>query len=236
MIELRDITRTYVLASRSRRGRGARVDVLRGIDLRIEAGEHVAIMGPSGSGKSTLMNIVGCLDRPTEGRYWLDERDVSTLDDDTISTIRGQTIGFVFQSFHLLANLTIEENVALPAEYQGVGRRERRTRATALLDRVGLGHRLGHRPNELSGGERQRVAIARALINRPRLVLADEPTGNLDSQVRDEILGLFATLREEMEITLIMVTHDPSIGEVAQRCVHMLDGRVVSDAQRARGS
>ena len=236
MIRLSGITRTYMLASRSRRGPRAGVDVLRGIDLQIEAGEYVAIMGPSGSGKSTLMNIVGCLDRPTEGHYWLDERDVSTLDDDTVSTIRGQTIGFVFQSFHLLANLTIEENVSLPAEYQGVGRRARHKRATALLQRVGLGHRLGHRPNELSGGERQRVAIARALINQPRLVLADEPTGNLDSRVRDEILNLFSTLREEMGITLVVVTHDPGIGAKAERCVRMLDGRVVSDAERGGAS
>lgn len=226
MIELRDITRTYVLASRSRRGRGARVDVLRGIDLRIEAGEHVAIMGPSGSGKSTLMNIVGCLDRPTEGRYWLDERDVSTLDDDTISTIRGQTIGFVFQSFHLLANLTIEENVALPAEYQGVGRRERRTRATALLDRVGLGHRLGHRPNELSGGERQRVAIARALINGPGILLADEPTGNLDSKTGGQIINVFKEFHRDAGQTILMVTHDRAIAAQGDRTLHLVDGRL----------
>ncbi len=222
MIRLSDVTRTYQAGEVS-------VPVLRGVDLHIAQGEYVAIMGPSGSGKSTLMNIIGCLDQPTSGRYLLDGRDVSTLPDDTLSGVRGTTIGFVFQSFHLLKHLSIEENVALPAEYRGLGPAARIARAEKLLGRVGLGHRLRHRPTQLSGGERQRVAIARALMNDPRLLLADEPTGNLDSQVRDEILALFRTLRAETGLTMVLVTHDQAIGAAADRCIRVLDGRVVDE-------
>lgn len=222
LIRLEQVTKVY---------RTGEVDVrvLHGIDLTIEHGEHVAIMGRSGSGKSTLMNILGCMDQPTSGRYELAGRDVGHLDDDAISELRGELIGFVFQAFHLLPNLTIEENVGLPMEYRRVGARERRVRAVELLERVGLGHRLGHRPNQLSGGERQRVAIARSLANAPRLLLADEPTGNLDSSAQRRILELFAELHAETGITLVVVTHDPQIGRSAPRLVHVSDGVVVED-------
>ena len=220
MIRLEGVTRTYLAGE-------VQVQVLRGVDLAIRKGEYVAIMGPSGSGKSTLMNILGCLDQPSGGRYMLNDREVGRLDDDTLSRVRGETIGFVFQSFHLLKSLTVEDNVALPAEYQGVPRSKRNARARLLLERVGLAHRLHHRPGQLSGGERQRVAIARALINEPRLLLADEPTGNLDTHARDEILELFRQLKRETGVTVVTVTHDPFIGNAAERCIHVLDGRVV---------
>jgi putative ABC transport system ATP-binding protein len=203
--------------------------VLRGIDLSVHAGEYVAIMGRSGAGKSTLMNILGCLDRATSGRYVLDGHDVGELDDDALSGVRGRTIGFVFQSFHLLRSRTIVENVELPMEYQDVPPAEREQRARDLLERVGLGHRLDHYPQQLSGGERQRVAIARSLSNQPRLLLADEPTGNLDTAAQCRILELFAQLQEETGVTMVMVTHDEAIGEAAQRCVIVSDGLVLED-------
>lgn len=205
------------------------VPVLRGIDLSVMQGEYIAIMGRSGAGKSTLMNILGCMDRPSGGEYILDGCDIGTLDDDALSTIRGRTIGFVFQSFHLLRGMTITENVELPMEYQGISAGARKERAVGLLERVGLGHRLDHRPQQLSGGERQRVAIARSLANRPRLLLADEPTGNLDSAAQRRILDLFAELQDEMGITMIMVTHDQAIGDAAERCIIVSDGRVLED-------
>lgn len=220
LIRLEGITKVY-------RAGEVDVPVLRGIDLTIEAGEHVAIMGRSGSGKSTLMNILGCLDQPTAGSYTLDGRDVSRLDDDAISTIRGRTVGFVFQQFHLLPGRTVRENVELPMEYQDVPTDARRARAVSLLERVGLGHRLDHRPNQLSGGERQRVAIARALANQPRLVLADEPTGALDSKAAERVLALFAELHAETGVTLVLVTHDPAVGRAAPRLVQVADGKVV---------
>jgi putative ABC transport system ATP-binding protein len=189
-------------------------------------------MGRSGAGKSTLMNILGCLDRATSGRYVLDGRDVSALGDDALSQVRGQTIGFVFQSFHLLQSRTIVENVELPMEYQRVAAGEREARAKELLVRVGLGHRLGHYPQQLSGGERQRVAIARSLANRPRLLLADEPTGNLDSAAQAKILSLFEDLQRETGVTMIMVTHDEAIGEAARRRVLVSDGLVLEDRRR----
>jgi len=222
LIQLHSIVRTY-------RNGDVEVPVLKGIDLTIEAGEYVAIMGRSGAGKSTLMNILGCLDRPTSGRYLLESCDVGELDDDALSTIRGQTVGFIFQSFHLLRNLSVVENVELPMEYQAVPVEERRGRAVELLERVGLGHRLSHLPQKLSGGERQRVAVARALANKPRLILADEPTGNLDTSAQRRILDLFGELQQETGVTLITVTHDQGIGDEARRCVIVGDGRILED-------
>lgn len=219
LIELSGITKTY-------RTGEVDVPVLRGIDLQIHRGEQVVIMGRSGSGKSTLMNILGCLDQPTGGQYTLDGHAVAGLDDDAVSRIRGQLIGFVFQAFHLLKGRSVVENVELPLEYQAIDPAIGRERAIALLERVGLGHRLFHRPNQLSGGERQRVAIARALINEPRLLLADEPTGNLDTRARQQILDLFAALQAEGKLTTVMVTHDPEIGSMAGRLVRIADGRV----------
>lgn len=220
LVDLRGITKTY-------RAGEVDVPVLRGVDLQIHRGERVVIMGRSGSGKSTLMNIIGCLDQPTSGRYALDGHQVSGLDDDDVSRVRGQLIGFVFQAFHLLKGRTVIENVELPLEYQQVGAEEGRARATSLLERVGLGDRLDHRPNQLSGGERQRVAIARALVNQPRLLLADEPTGNLDTSARQQILELFTALQAEGDLTTVTVTHDPEIGAMASRLVRLADGVVV---------
>jgi putative ABC transport system ATP-binding protein len=226
VIRLRGIEKSY-------RTGAIEVPVLKGIDLDIDEGEYVAIMGRSGSGKSTLMNILGLLDRPTAGTYALGGRDVAACDDDTLSHLRGRAIGFVFQAFHLLPNLDVVENVALPLDYQGVGEQEKRDRAAALLDRVGLGHRLGHLPTQLSGGECQRVAIARALVTRPRLLLADEPTGNLDVAAQASIIELFRELQAETGVTLAVVTHDRTVGQAAPRRVVVADGRVSSDgAQR----
>lgn len=222
VIELHKITRTYMNGD-------VEVPVLRGIDLRIDRGEYVALMGRSGAGKSTLMNILGCLDRPSSGQYLLAGQDVSALDDDALSRVRGRTIGFVFQSFHLLKDRDVCENVELPMEYQGVEATARRARAISLLERVGLGHRLDHKPQQLSGGERQRVAIARALANNPSVLLADEPTGNLDSAARQRVLDLFEELRLESSITLVMVTHDDLIGELAGRRVVVADGLILDD-------
>ena len=219
VIELQGIHRTFVNGS-------VETQVLKGIDLTIGRGEYAAIMGRSGSGKSTLMNIMGCLDRPSSGSYRLRGTEVSTLEDDALSDIRGNTIGFVFQSFHLLRNLSVRDNVSLPMEYQRVGMGERNERAEHLLERVGLSHRLHHLPNQLSSGERQRVAIARALANQPQVILADEPTGNLDGAARDRILALFDELHAKSEITLILVTHDPLIGKLAKRVITVDDGRI----------
>ena len=207
-----------------------RVDVhaLRGIDLCIGAGEFVAVMGPSGSGKTTLMEILGCLSRPSSGRYCLGGRDVQQIDPDGLAALRGAEIGFVFQSFNLLPRLSAVENAELPLAYRRVPRAERRRRAERALERVGLGARARHRPNELSGGERQRVAIARALVNEPSLVLADEPTGNLDTATGEEILDLLEGLHRG-GTTLVVVTHDPDIGARAARCVSIRDGRIVAD-------
>ncbi len=221
LIELRGVEKTF-------RSGELEVPVLRGIDLVIEHGEQVAIMGRSGAGKSTLLNVLGCLDQPTGGSYRLDGHPIDALDDDELSVVRGRTIGFVFQSFHLLRGLSVTDNVALPLTYQQVPPPQRRERATALLERIGLGHRLEHRPHQLSGGERQRVAIARALVNHPSLLLADEPTGNLDSKASARILALFDSLHDELGITVVIVTHDPEIGAAAKRLVEVADGRVAS--------
>jgi putative ABC transport system ATP-binding protein len=203
------------------------VQALRGVDAQILAGEYVAITGPSGSGKSTLMHILGCLDSATSGTYRLDGEDISTLSGKRLAHVRNRKVGFVFQTFNLMPRLTVEENVALPLKYRGgVPRAERRARAHKLLERLGLGPRIGHRPDELSGGERQRVAIARALVGAPAILMADEPTGNLDSKAGNEVLATFAELHGAGH-TIVLVTHDPGVAARAQRVIQMSDGRVV---------
>jgi putative ABC transport system ATP-binding protein len=207
---------------------GEVVRALRGVDVTIRKNEFVAIMGPSGSGKSTLMNLIGCLDSPTGGEYWLNGHRVSELGDDALARIRNKEIGFVFQTFNLLPRATALHNVELPLVYAGLGSKERRRQAAEALGRVGLSDRMQHRPNELSGGQRQRVAIARALVNQPSILLADEPTGNLDSTTSEEILGLFEGLHREGQ-TIVLVTHEHDIAEHALRQVHLRDGRVERD-------
>ncbi len=219
VIETGQITKVYRMGS-------VEVHALRGLSMRVARGEMLAIMGPSGSGKSTLMNILGCLDQPTAGTYHLDGEDVSTLDDDALALIRNQKVGFVFQNFNLLPRMSAMENVELPLIYAGVPTRERRRRARAMLEAVGLGERMHHLPNELSGGQQQRVAIARALINNPAIVLADEPTGNLDSRSGEEVMGILQRLNREQGITIILVTHDPRIAGYADRILHIFDGRI----------
>jgi putative ABC transport system ATP-binding protein len=221
LLEVRDITKIYRLG---------RVDVpaLRGVDLDVRQGEYMAIMGPSGSGKSTLMHILGCLDSPTSGSYHLDGDDVSTLHGRELARVRNRKVGFVFQTFNLMPRLTVEENVALPLQYRGgYTRRERRRRARAVLERLGMGQRIGHRPEELSGGERQRVAIARALVGKPAILLVDEPTGNLDSKAGAEVLKTFREVHDTGH-TIILVTHDPNVAREAERIVHLADGRVAA--------
>ena len=227
MIELRGVSRTFDVGGRP-------VHALRGVDLRVEAGEYVAVMGPSGSGKSTMLNLLGCLDRPTEGTYVLDGLDVSSLGDDELSAVRQKRIGFVFQSFHLVPRLTAAGNVELPMVFAGADPSERRRRVAAALESVGLQPRADHRPNQLSGGERQRVAIARAVVMRPAIVLADEPTGNLDSRSGAEVLELLERMNAAGQ-TLIVVTHDPLLGARARRLVRLADGALVED-RRQEGS
>jgi len=221
VILVRHLERDYEMGSET-------VHALRGVDLTIRKNEFVAIMGPSGSGKSTLMNMIGCLDTPTAGEYWLNGYRVSELGDDALARIRNKEIGFVFQTFNLLPRATALQNVELPMVYAGTGSKERRAAAQAALGRVGLGERMHHRPNELSGGQRQRVAIARALVNNPSIILADEPTGNLDSKTSAEILALFDRLHEEGQ-TIVLVTHELDIAAHAHRQVHLRDGRVERD-------
>jgi putative ABC transport system ATP-binding protein len=218
LIQLEQVTKTYDAGENA-------VQALRGIDVAIQQGEFAAIIGPSGSGKSTLMHILGCLDSPSEGKYWLDGEDVATLTARALAKIRNQKIGFVFQTFNLLPRATILKNVELPLLYAGISREQRRERAMAALERVGLGNRSKHRPNELSGGQRQRVAIARALVNNPSLVLADEPTGNLDQKTGSEIIDIFEGLAGEE--TIIIVTHDPAIASRTGRRIRIVDGVVV---------
>jgi putative ABC transport system ATP-binding protein len=204
------------------------VKALNGVDIEIEKGEYVAIMGPSGSGKSTLMNLLGCLDTPSEGEYWLNGQAVSSLSDDELAKVRNKEVGFVFQSFHLLPRFSALENIQLPLVYSNVPREERLDRAKKTLEEVDLSDRMHHRPNELSGGQRQRVAIARALINRPSILLADEPTGNLDSNTGRDILNLFERLHSGGN-TIILVTHDPEVAAHANRVIRLRDGSVESD-------
>jgi putative ABC transport system ATP-binding protein len=218
----RGLTRTYELDG------GVTVQALRGVDLDVAAGDYVALIGPSGSGKSTLMHLLGGLDRPTTGTLHIGGRDVATLSPGELATLRNETIGFVFQSFHLLARTTAEDNVALPLVYRGVRAGERRKRARAMLERVGLGHRVGHRPNQLSGGEQQRVAIARALVTDPQVLLADEPTGNLDTKNGQAVLALLETLNREQSVALVVVTHDREVAARADRQIVMRDGEIVS--------
>ena len=208
------------------------VRALRGVDLEIARNEYVAIMGPSGSGKSTLMNLIGCLDAPSGGDYWLNGHSVSGLDEDALAAVRNREIGFVFQSFNLLPRATAVANVELPLMYRGVPRRERRARAEAMLDRVGLGARKNHLPSELSGGQRQRVAIARALVTEPALLLADEPTGALDTRTGEEIMALFEALHGQGQ-TVVLVTHEPDIAGHAHRVLYLRDGAIERDERRA---
>ncbi len=223
VVDAKDLTRVYQMGE-------IEVRALRGVSVQIARSEVVAIMGPSGSGKSTLMNILGCLDRPTDGQYTLDGESVSTLNDDQLSTIRNRKVGFVFQSFNLLPRITAEANVLLPLRYSGHYNGDSKEKARAALEAVGLGERIHHRPNELSGGQQQRVAIARALVTDPAIILADEPTGALDSKSGQEIMDIMLNLNREHGTTVIFVTHDPKIAELTQRVIRILDGRIEETA------
>ena len=224
VIKIRNITRDFPLGNEI-------VKVLKGIDLDIESGEYVALMGPSGSGKSTLMNLLGCLDTPTSGSYELNGKDVSNMTDDELAEIRNKEIGFVFQTFNLLPRTTALENVALPMIYAGASKSERTERAKQVLTDVGLADRMDHKPNQLSGGQRQRVAVGRALVNKPSIILADEPTGNLDSKTSEEIMNLFGDIHKAGN-TVIVVTHEEEIAENANRIIRLRDGMVESDTKK----
>ncbi len=225
LIETRDLWKTYVMG-------GEEIHALRGVSIEIPRGEYVAIMGPSGSGKSTLMNLIGCLDTPTRGSYLLNGKEVASMNDDELARIRNEEIGFVFQTFNLLPRATALHNVELPLVYAGMPGKERLARANQALEKVELTSRATHKPNELSGGQRQRVAIARALVNNPSILLADEPTGNLDSKTGNEIMGVFARLHEAGN-TIVLVTHEADIAAYAHRIVHLRDGQVEKDEQKA---
>jgi len=225
MIETRDLWKTYVMGEEE-------IHALRGVSIQIERGEYVAIMGPSGSGKSTLMNLIGCLDTPSKGSYLLNGKEVAAMDDDALAQIRNEEIGFVFQTFNLLPRATALHNVELPLIYAGIAGNARKEKAKAALEKVDLMSRASHRPNELSGGQRQRVAIARALVNDPSILLADEPTGNLDSKTGNEIMGVFDRLHEAGN-TIVLVTHEADIAAYAHRVIHIRDGQVEKDVKRA---
>jgi putative ABC transport system ATP-binding protein len=221
MIRLSGIVKRYIMGEEE-------LMALAGVDLHIGRNEYVALIGPSGSGKSTLMNLIGCLDTPSEGTYVLNGRDTSTMNDNELAQVRNQEIGFVFQSFHLLPRLTVLENVMQPLVYRGIPRAERVVRAKEALEQVGLGNRLGHRPNQLSGGQRQRVAVARALVGKPSILLADEPTGNLDSRTSEEIMALFDEVHRSGQ-TVVVVTHEPDIAAHCRRTLRVSDGKIVED-------
>ena len=225
LIETQDLWKTYQMGTEE-------VHALRGVSIAIERGEYVAIMGPSGSGKSTLMNLIGCLDTPTKGSYLLNAKQVSQMNDDELARIRNEEIGFVFQTFNLMPRATALHNVELPLVYAGVTGATRKERATQALSKVDLKDRMTHRPNELSGGQRQRVAIARALVNNPSILLADEPTGNLDSKTGIEIMGVFEKLHQAGN-TIVLVTHEPDVAAYAYRSIHIRDGQVENDVRRA---
>ena len=225
LIETHDLWKTYVMGEEE-------IHALRGVSISLDRGEYVAIMGPSGSGKSTLMNLIGCLDTPTKGSYLLNDKEVAAMNDDELARIRNEEIGFVFQTFNLLPRATALHNVELPLVYAGISGKERLDKAKLALEKVELMSRATHRPNELSGGQRQRVAIARALVNNPSILLADEPTGNLDSKTGNEIMGVFDRLHQSGN-TIILVTHEPDIAAYAHRVIHIRDGQVENDAKRA---
>ena len=227
-VEAIGVTRVY-------RGDGVAVEALRGVSMRVDPGEYLAIVGPSGSGKSTLMHLLGCLDRPTAGTLRVGGRDIATMAGNELARLRNRTIGFVFQSFQLLARTTAVDNVALPLVYRGLRGAERHRHAVAALESVGLGHRLGHRPSELSGGEQQRVAIARALVGGPQLLLADEPTGNLDTRNGAEVMAILDRLNRDRQVAIVLVTHEPDIAAHARRIIRVRDGLIASDEpNRAR--
>jgi putative ABC transport system ATP-binding protein len=225
LIETRDLWKTYVMGDEE-------IHALRGVSIQIDRGEYVAIMGPSGSGKSTLMNLIGCLDTPSKGSYLLNDKEVAAMNDDELARIRNEEIGFVFQTFNLLPRATALHNVELPLIYAGISGKARQDRAKQALEKVDLMARASHRPNELSGGQRQRVAIARALVNDPSILLADEPTGNLDSKTGNEIMGVFDRLHGSGN-TIVLVTHEPDIAAYAHRVIHIRDGQVEKDVRRA---
>ncbi len=231
LIRLTDVHKTYVLGE-------VELTVLRGVSLDIHAGEMVSLMGASGSGKTTLMNLLGCLDRPTSGAYWFEGELISSLNADQLARLRGRKIGFVFQNFNLLPRTAAIDNVMMPLEYAvpGISAAEARNRAESLLIRVGLAERMHHEPSQMSGGQQQRVAIARSLVNRPKLLLADEPTGNLDSHTSEEILRLFQQLNDEEGITILLVTHDSGVGRHAHRIIRMRDGLIEGDEPTSEGS
>mgnify|MGYP000706952679 CR=1 FL=1 len=228
MVELKDVAKQYQMGE-------TEVQALRGLDLTVSRGEFVAIVGPSGSGKSTLMHIIGALDIPDQGQVVLDERDISAYEENELAELRGNKVGFVFQTFNLIHTLSSLDNVALPLTFQGVNREEREDRAAELLEMVGLGDRLRHKPAELSGGEQQRVSIARALVNDPEILLADEPTGNLDSETGREIMELIAGLNSDRGMTIVVVTHNPRDAEYAERTVKMFDGRIENGKEEIGG-